>query len=228
MANPAVIDVPAAPAEPGVAQLDPAHTPAIFEEVTRLVTVLAKARPLVHSTRKPGLQVLFLLVLFVALFAGLGTGIGLWLYTAGHRSPAPALPATAHPSRPASPAGPGSEATATAAHPTTPSSLASSYVGTIYDIAGSMSANMSLTAIQQNQGNISGDFTGLQRTGTFNGIFDPSKHIQFTVKDSTGRLVLSFNGDMKSGGELSGDYCSVDQDAQCTGDYGLWSVAPAS
>ena len=74
---------------------------------------------------------------------------------------------------------------------------------------------MSLTAIQQNQGNISGDFTGLHRAGTFNGIINASKHIQFMVKDSAGRLILSFDGDMDSDGELSGNYCSVDQDARC-------------
>jgi hypothetical protein len=59
------------------------------------------------------------------------------------------------------------------------------------------------------------------------GIFYSSKHIQFTVKDTTGRFILIFDGNMQSGGELSGNYCSVNQQAQCTGEYGLWSVAPA-
>jgi hypothetical protein len=105
--------------------------------------------------------------------------------------------------------------------------IAEMYYGTIYDIAANISTKMSLTVIQQTQLIISGNFTGLRRTGTFTGIFDPSKHLQFTVKDSAGRLILFFDGDMQSDGELSGNYCSVDQDARCTNDYGLWSVAPS-
>ena len=87
---------------------------------------------------------------------------------------------------------------------------------------------MSLTGLQQIHITFGGNFTGLHRTGTFNGIIDPSKHLQFTVKDSAGHFMLSFDGDMQSDGELSGSYCNVDQIAQCTGEYGLWSVAPAS
>ena len=89
---------------------------------------------------------------------------------------------------------------------------------------------MSLTGIQKTQTTIGGNFTGLHRTGTFNGIIDPHppKHILFMVKDSAGHVILSFDGNMQSDGELSGSYCYVDQNAQCTGEYGLWSVAPAS
>jgi eukaryotic-like serine/threonine-protein kinase len=110
------------------------------------------------------------------------------------------------------------------------STLAGIYTGTIYDISVNITTKMSLTGIQQTQITIGGNFTGLHRTGTFNGIIDPHPpiHIQFTVKDSAGHIILSFDGHMQSDGEISGSFCNVDQNAQCTGEYGLWSVAPAS
>jgi eukaryotic-like serine/threonine-protein kinase len=108
------------------------------------------------------------------------------------------------------------------------STLAGIYTGTIYDISANVTTKMSPTGIQQTQRTIGGTFTGLHRTGIFNGIIDPSKHIQFMVKDSAGRLILSFDGDKQSDGVLSGNYCSVAQDARCTGEYGVWSVAPTS
>ncbi len=113
---------------------------------------------------------------------------------------------------------------------TSPTNIAALYNGTIYDISANVTTKMSLTGIQQTQITIGGKFTGLNRTGAFNGIIDPHppKHIQFAVKDSAGHVILSFDGHMQSDGELSGSYCNIDQDAQCTGDYGLWSVAPAS
>jgi serine/threonine protein kinase len=106
------------------------------------------------------------------------------------------------------------------------STLAALYNGTIYDVAANVTTKMSLTGIQQTEITIGGNFTGLHRTGTFNGIIDPPKHLQFTVKDSAGHLILTFDGHMQSDGELSGSYCSVDQDARCTSEYGIWSVAP--
>src|SRR5439155_3892102 len=101
---------------------------------------------------------------------------------------------------------------------TSPTNIAALYNGTIYDISANVTTKMSLTGIQQTQITIGGNFTGLHRTGTFNGIIDPHPptHIQFTVKDSAGHVILSFDGHMQSDGELSGNYCSVDQDAQCT------------
>jgi eukaryotic-like serine/threonine-protein kinase len=113
---------------------------------------------------------------------------------------------------------------------TSPTNIAALYNGTIYDISANVTTKMSLTGIQQTQMTIGGNFTGLHKIGTFNGIIDPHppKHILFTVKDSTGHLILSFDGHMQSDGELSGSYCKVDQNAQCMGEYGLWSVTPAS
>ena len=95
----------------------------------------------------------------------------------------------------------------------------------MYDLSANMSTKMSLRGMQQTQRSIRGSFLGLHRTGTFTGTIGPAKHIQFTVKDAAGVFLFSFEGDIQSGGVLSGNYCSIDQQAHCTGDYGLWSVA---
>jgi hypothetical protein len=166
-----------------------------------------------------------LVPLLLTLFISIIVGASLWSYEVYYGSHSAtstsALPkVTPHPS-------PTSTVVPTPSS-TSPTNLAELYYGTIYDIPANDSTKMSLTGIQQTQITIGGNFTGLHKTGTFNGIIDPSEHVQFTVKDSAGHLILSFDGHMQSDGELSGNYCDVDQDAQCTGEYGVWSVAPAS
>jgi hypothetical protein len=168
-----------------------------------------------------------LIPVILTLLISIIVGTSLWYYVVYHSSHA--TPTLSHSAL--AKTTPHSSLTSTAVpipSSTSPASIADLYYGTIYDIAANITTEMSLTGIQQTQLTIYGDFSGLHTTGTFNGTFDPSKHIQFTVKDSAGRLIFSFNGNMQSDGELSGNFCSVDQNVQCTGDYGLWSVAPTS
>jgi hypothetical protein len=192
--------------------------------IVQLVTS-TKSVPILLRTvrsRKPGV----LLPILLTLLVGIIVGMSIWSYEVYHSSGSAtstsALPRNATPhSSPQSTVVPTPSSTSSA-------HIAELYHGTIYEISANVTTEMSLTGIQQTQITIGGNFTGLHRTGTFNGIVDPSKHIQFTVKDSAGHLILSFDGAMQSDGDLSGSYCSVDQDAQCTGEYGLWSVTPAS
>ena len=85
---------------------------------------------------------------------------------------------------------------------------------------------MTLTEIQESQGRITGYFNGLQVSGALQGSVDASRHIQFTVTDATGRIVLSFNGVVRQDNNLAGDYCNTDARGQCAGDSGIWSVSP--
>jgi hypothetical protein len=110
---------------------------------------------------------------------------------------------------------------------TTFPNLAGSYSGTISSIATSVTTKMSLTGIQQSKGNFSGDFAGLRLSGALGGMVDASRHIQFTVMDSAGLAFIFFEGAIQSDGNVAGSYCTLDQKRQCTGDYGVWSVAPA-
>jgi eukaryotic-like serine/threonine-protein kinase len=200
----------------------PPVVPAGVNEQKGLNVVNLLPKPSGHVRTPISLRKLGVLIIVLALLISLGTG-------ANFLSRAQSHPATysAHPA---------SHAASSASRPTSApvassySTLAGTYTGTIYGISANVTTKMSLTGIQQTQIGISGNFTGLHKTGTFNGIIDPHppKHIQFTVKDSAGHLVLSFDGNMQSDGELSGNYCTLNPAGQCVGEYGLWSVAPAS
>lgn len=102
------------------------------------------------------------------------------------------------------------------------------YHGTIYNIAANITTKMSLTGIHL--GNISGYFSGLHLNYLFKGRIDASKHIQFTVSDTIGNTILTFKGVLLSDGSISGSYCSIGHEGQCSGPYGygLWSVVPTS
>jgi len=112
-------------------------------------------------------------------------------------------------------------------------SVASAYTGTIHDIPANLTTNMSLTEIQQIQGNLTGNFseaTEPQGKGSFRGAVTATKQIHFTVTNDTGHIILSFDGTVQSDGTISGSCCSLDQKGRCSSGsgYGLWSAAPAS
>ena len=189
----------------------------------RKTTTSLPKPPRTTPARNSRVPILFLLTLFI----GILIGVGLWSYEVYHgshfaTSPS-ALPLNTTPR-------PSITSTVVPTPSISSTNIAALYNGTIYDISANITTKMSLTGIQQTQMTIGGNFIGLHRTGTFNGIIDPHppKHIQFTVKDSAGHVILSFDGHMQSDGELSGSYCNVVQNAQCTGEYGLWTVTPAS
>jgi hypothetical protein len=102
--------------------------------------------------------------------------------------------------------------------------LAGSYDGSIYDLAANVTTKMSPTEFQQSQGTISGYFTCLHTNGSFRGIIDDSRHLQFTVIDSARHITLLFAGGVQSDGDLSGSYCNLDQNGQCASEFGIWSV----
>ncbi|QBD77214.1 serine/threonine protein kinase [Ktedonosporobacter rubrisoli] len=110
-----------------------------------------------------------------------------------------------------------------------PSNLrASSYSGTIYDVATNRPTPMSLTNIEQHLAEISGTFSGLHTTGAWKGVLDTSKHIFFTVSGSQAHAPFFFQGSIRADGQLVGNYCTLDQAGQCTSGYGIWSVSPGT
>lgn len=105
--------------------------------------------------------------------------------------------------------------------------VAQSYHGTIHDLSTNMTTTITLTQLQQSNESIQGNFAGLQMQGAFTGVLDASKHIFFTVTGKAGQKApLFFEGSVRSDANLVGNYCSVDQQGQCAGDYGVWSAAP--
>ena len=107
--------------------------------------------------------------------------------------------------------------------------LAPSYAGTIGDLLTKSSTAMYLTHLQQSQSKIGGTFQGLGLVGSFKGTVTPSGHIHFTVTVDTGDTgdeTLSFDGTIKIGGDLVGEYQVLDRNGRNTGQSGLWSLVP--
>ena len=84
---------------------------------------------------------------------------------------------------------------------------------------------MYLLQVLQSSQNIQGTFKGLNRSDPFVGVLDVSKHIFFTV-DNTSSNPLFFQGIVRTDGNLAGTFCTLDAAGQCTGEYGIWSVGP--
>ena len=113
----------------------------------------------------------------------------------------------------------------TAVSPSYPKA-ARSYTGTIYDISTGLTTEMSLTGIQQQQGNLCGSFTSLNETATFTGSITADGHIQFIVTDQAGQVLLAFDGLIEPDGTLGGSYCHPAA-GKCSG-YGIWSLSPGT
>jgi hypothetical protein len=113
-------------------------------------------------------------------------------------------------------------------------SVAGTYNGMVVDMLPHppTSASMSLF-IQQNQGNISGNFTvsqPLSGSNSFTGFVTSKYHIQFLVQGSNGNPPLFFTGTVQQNGAMSGNYCSY-KNNHCdygAGGYGTWSVTSSS
>ncbi len=118
------------------------------------------------------------------------------------------------------------QATPTGTYP----DVAGTYNGIIDNTTAGITTSMSLS-IQQNHGQISGQFTvgpALVGSGPFTGSVSTANHIQFTVQGYHGNAPLFFSGTVQSNGSLSGDYCSLGQNGQCSqqaGASGTWQVS---
>ena len=59
--------------------------------------------------------------------------------------------------------------------------------------------------------------------GHFTGNVTSKGHVQFTVL--TGISTLSFEGDIKIGGDITGTFEALNQQRQFTGEFGPWNVS---
>jgi serine/threonine protein kinase len=101
--------------------------------------------------------------------------------------------------------------------------IASSYAGTVADLMTNQQTSLFLTHVQQSGGSISGYFQGLGLVGPFKGTVTPAGHVQFTVAVNwAGVSTLSFEGDIKIGGDIAGTFEALDQHGQFTGESGPW------
>lgn len=103
------------------------------------------------------------------------------------------------------------------------------YAGTISNnVAQASTSNQStplcFTDVRQDGQNISGKFSGLGFIGTFKGAVT-QEHIKFSVPIGSDRT-YSFEGGIRSGGDMGGSYQVLDNTGQNLGEGGLWEVIP--
>jgi serine/threonine protein kinase len=107
--------------------------------------------------------------------------------------------------------------------------LSRSYAGTVSDIGvASTTTKLFLTDVQENpsNGHITGQFQGLGLSGPFTGTVTPAGAIQFEVK--IGVEYMKCDGNIKVGGDLEGQFRTVDQNENPLGEYGPWYGHPVS
>ena len=103
--------------------------------------------------------------------------------------------------------------------------MSSSYAGTVLDLLNNERTGLFLTQIHQNNGNITGYFQGLGMAGPFTGTVTRAGHLQFTVTVLGGSSFLSFDGDIKIGGDITGTFKALNQQRQFTGESGIWNTS---
>ncbi len=181
-----------------------------------------------HAPRTSKRHVFLLIILALLLTAAIGTGL-VWIVLSHSdhpaslhsvTSPVASSPAQSTVTSPASPA-PSTLTPGTSEYPP----LAASYAGKVVDIMTNEDTGMFLTHIQQSQGSISGFFQGLGLVGPFKGTVNTAGHLHFTVKVQASNTTLSFDGDIKIGGDMVGSFDVLDQYGHRTGEAGAWNVA---
>jgi serine/threonine protein kinase len=103
--------------------------------------------------------------------------------------------------------------------------ISPSYAGTVLDLLNNEKTSLFLTHIHQNSGNITGYFQGLGLAGPFTGTVTHTGHLQFKVDVPGGSSFLSFGGDIKIGGDLTGTFEAFNQQSQFTGESGPWNAS---
>lgn len=172
-----------------------------------------------HPQQEKSILLFFLCLAFLIIVGG---GLSFWSYTRNNHM------TTSIASSHASPLSTSPTLTPSPPEANSYAHIKSTYRGTVHDLSTDSSTEMSLEKISQNNERIAGSFTGLHMSESFTGVLDSSKHIFFTVKSNANRSSVFFEGAVRSDGNLAGNYCNVDQTGQCTGNYGLWSVAPTT
>ena len=177
--------------------------------------------------RKTFITAAIALALLLLLFTGISFSL-LAIHNAQVSASRPAHPLTDAVANPSS-------STGSATPQTTPSpsgpvypALASTYSGSIGDLLTNETTPMHLSSVQQQPGKISGFFQGLGQSNTFTGTLTPSGSVHFTVKIYNGSSTLDFEGTIKIGGDITGNFYVLNQNGQRTGESGLWNVASTS
>ena len=206
-------------AKPGVTTLRlPKPLTVTEQELTPVTTAILQPRRDVPLVRKRGILVSLALVIFLIGIVGASFLFSLLRHdntvarTSQTRVASALKPSTSSPTSTSS------------LYPV----LAISYNGSVGDVVAKRNTAMSLSHIVQNQESMHGLFKGLGLAGPFNGTVTTAGHVQFTVVILGGDSTLAFTGDIKIGGDMVGSYQVLNRQGQHTGQYGVWSTAPAA
>ena len=101
--------------------------------------------------------------------------------------------------------------------------LATLYVGTMHDYLNDKSVDSTLQNVRQNKGTIHGSCNCLGLTGSFTGTVGVDGSITFTMNMVGRGTDMLFQGHIKTGGDMAGQFYIVNADGQHTGEYGDWS-----
>ena len=99
------------------------------------------------------------------------------------------------------------------------------YTGIIHSLTTGVTTDMSLSGVQQQQGNICGHFSRVPVNVPFNGTVATGGILQFSITAS--KRTFYFEGFLQQDGTLAGTYCGVVAGSRTCSDYGLWSVTSA-
>jgi hypothetical protein len=111
--------------------------------------------------------------------------------------------------------------------------LSSSYSGTAHNTPADVSSSIALSQVSQSGTTVSGYVafgSGLIGDGNFSGTVAGTS-IQFLESDAYSSVApLFFQGQIQSGGSMSGTYCSYvnNQCDNTAGGYGTWDVTPSA
>jgi serine/threonine protein kinase len=192
-----------------------------LERITTIAPEPLQQQPPASRSRKRSVLLTISLALLLALVIGAG------LLTLVLRSSS--SPTTQSVTRTLTPSTP--QARATAALTPTPVGpvypvINASYTGTVVDLLNNEKTALYLTHIQQHGGSISGNFQGLGLNGPFKGSVTPTGDLVFTVSVNWASVsTLEFKGNIKIGGDLTGDFRALNQQGQPTGEGGLWNAS---
>ncbi len=101
--------------------------------------------------------------------------------------------------------------------------LATAYEGSMHDFMNNKSVNSSLVRVQQSKGTIHGFCNCLGLAGPFDGTVGVDGSITFSVKMVGRETSMLFEGHIKTGGDLAGQFYIVNANGQHTDEYGIWS-----
>ena len=103
--------------------------------------------------------------------------------------------------------------------------LATSYKGTVIDYMNNTKTFPTLTNIQQNKSKFHGYYDGSDFSGSFDGTIDTNGNITFLLKLPGRNMNISFEGNVKTGGAMEGQFYILDpKTGQHTGESGDWTM----